>query len=164
MSAIPKQQKYVFIFVIAYSYVRKNSTNKRTDDIFVTATDIEPVPAKIFKDFYRTNLKKKNIKITNYEIYASYHKKSRIVTDNLIKAIKIIYKRMYNFKIVGILENENDYVFGLRSHNGSIPILGSLPAIRKKDLSYHAKTVYNDNEFSNMKPIWQTAIVLHNYR
>lgn len=33
---IIKQQKGVFIFVIAYSYDRKNSINKRIDDYFVT--------------------------------------------------------------------------------------------------------------------------------
>jgi hypothetical protein len=159
-----KQQKGVFIFVIAYSYARKSSINKRIDDYFVTVTDNEPVPTEIFREFYQSNQGKGEIEITNYEIYASYHKKSRIVTDNLIKAIQIIYKRINSFKIVGILENENDYVFGLRCHNGSIPILGSLPAIRKKDLSYHAKTVYNDDEYLNMKPTWQSAIVLHNYK
>ena len=42
-----KQQKGVFIFVIAYSYARKSSINKRIDDYFVTVTDNSLSDAKI---------------------------------------------------------------------------------------------------------------------
>lgn len=150
-----------FIFVIKFSFLK--STKKTATDYFIAITDNYPEFTAVFYDFYHTNKEKHNIEITDIEIFSSYRKKLRVIEPGLIKALKIVYTKMKGFKIVGIAENDNDYVFGLRCHNGSVPILGSLPAIRKKDLSYHPYTMYNNNEFQNLKPTWKTAIILHDY-
>lgn len=150
-----------FLFVIRFSFLK--SPKKRSTDFFMAITDNEPELAAVLCDFYHTNKEKHNIEIIDIEILSSYRKKLRVIEPGLIKALKIVYSKMKGFKIVGIAENDNDYVFGLRCHNGIVPILGSLPAIRKKDLSYHPYTMYNNNEFQNLKPTWKTAIILHDY-
>lgn len=75
--------------------------------------------------------------------------------ENLKKALDIVYEKMKGLFVKAVYENDTAYVFDVRKHDGSVPILGSIPGIIKKDLSWKALTPYNQDQFQNLKLVWK---------
>lgn len=65
------------------------------------------------------------------------------MSPDLKKAIDIVYDHMKGFTIKAVAENDERYVFAIRCSNGSIPILGTIPAVVKKTLQWKPYTVYD---------------------
>lgn len=63
---------------------------------------------------------------------------------NLKKALDIVYGKMKGFVVKAVFENDEKYVFAIRCLNGSVPIIGSIPAVMKKDLKWKPYSMYDD--------------------
>ena len=63
---------------------------------------------------------------------------------NLKKALDIVYDKMKGFVVKAVFENDVKYVFAIRCLNGSVPIIGSIPAVMKKDLKWKPYSMYDD--------------------
>ena len=63
---------------------------------------------------------------------------------NLKKALDIVYDKMKGFVVKAGFENDEKYVFAIRCLNGSVPIIGSIPAVMKKDLKWKPYSMYDD--------------------
>ena len=51
---------------------------------------------------------------------------------------------MKGFVVKAIAENDERYVFAIRCQNGSMPIIGSIPAVMKKNLQWKPYTMYDE--------------------
>ena len=63
---------------------------------------------------------------------------------NLKKGLDIVYDKMKGFVVKAVFENDEKYVFAIRCLNGSVPIIGSIPAVMKKDLKWKPYSMYDD--------------------
>lgn len=66
------------------------------------------------------------------------------MNPTLKKALDIVYDKMKGFVVKAIFENDEKYVFAIRCSNGSVPIIGSIPAVMKKNLEWKPYTMYDE--------------------
>ena len=66
------------------------------------------------------------------------------MNEDLERALKVVIPRIKGLEIKAIFDNGERYVFAIRCSNGSIPIIGSIPAVTKKEFEYKPYTMYDE--------------------
>ena len=63
------------------------------------------------------------------------------MNEDLEKALKVVVPKVKGLVIKAIFENNERYVFAIRCSNGSVPIIGSIPAVTKNNFEYKPYTI-----------------------
>lgn len=66
------------------------------------------------------------------------------MNEDLEKALKVVVPKVRGLVIKAIFENNERYVFAIRCSNGSVPIIGSIPAVTKNNFEYKPYTMYDE--------------------